>query len=547
MTLVPLDLYCEVITADGVRWKWDANQPPSSRLRNLNFSTKIGEGFSLATGTLARRIDLDYPDLQLGMDIVITGADGHIVFEGRLSAMPREVGQTHSINVTFVGHMAHAKDRQFTGIYVDRDLGAWQGMSAARRAALLISNITPYDGQQQADPTDNTAVLFNGWTGPWASPYTPISELWYDAGPGNTIAKVGYGWRKNGPATDPVTFTAWQWLVGVADDDKAASATSTGDISAAGPSTAQTYTPATARRWAFLQAYYGTTPGGADSAEYGVAWSKLAVYGDHGLTTYTGDTSEPPGLYVTDILRHIAQTYCPELNTDGVEDFEYVVQHCAYRDGTFPYDAFLGLNKYALQHLAVWENKTLTFRPYDLTDYDWEIRTDDPGTTFAPVGPTVDDLYNAVEVTYTDIQTGVRNILTPDDYDELQDTSLENPWNQRGRYHPLPLELSTPVLEADAVQIARAALADKNRPKTAGTITVQGYLRDRAGNPQPVSRVRAGDVICVTNFNEINRLIVETDNDDETKTMRIAVDLPFELLEALMDRQANARQARGLG
>lgn len=546
---VALEHYCEITTADGATYKWDANQPPASRLRNLSFSTKIGEGFSLATGTLARRIDQDYPDLQLGAEVVITGADGTIVFEGRMAAMPRELGQTHAISVTFVGHMIHAKDRKFSGLYVDRDLGAWRGMSAGRRSDLLTGNRMPLsDGQNRADPTNNEANVVTAIQGPWATGYKPVAEAWYDAGPGNFIGSIGYGWKiENSTTLDPAVAD-WSWQVAVAATDRdTAPNQSTGNLRAAGPATGQTFDPTVEERFAFLQLVNNATPGGADGQEYSIAWSKLAVYGTHGLTTHTGDPSEPAGLYLTDILRDIAGRYCPELDVSGVEDFNYVVQHCTYRDRTFPYDAFLDLNKYALQHLAVWEGKRLTFKPYDLSDYQWEIRTDDPGTTFAPVGPTTDDLYNGIVVRYTDLLTGTENVITPDDEADLRDTSGENPWNQWGRDHWYEdLQITGAQLEADAVQIGRAVLAEKNRPKTAGTLNVQGYIRDRAGNPQPVSRVRAGDVICVTNFNEINRLIVETDYDDESKTIRLAVDLPFMLLEALFDRQANARTARGL-
>jgi hypothetical protein len=542
---VGLEHYCEITTSDGATFRWDANQPPDSRLRNLTFSTKIGDGFSLATGTLARRIDLDYPDLQLGAEIVITGADGTIVFEGRLSAMPREVGQTHSINVTFVGHMAHAKDRKFSETYVDRDLSAWGGMSRGRKSAHLTGNYTPTDGAQIADEADGKAGISTVIQGAWASPYKPISEMWYDAGPGNLIGRVAYSWQK-GPAVDAGNAN-WFWNVYVCSDDKASAAEGTANLRAAGPSALQTFTPTSFYRYALLQLQFTFAPAGADGATWNVDWYKLAVYGNHGLTTHAGDPSEPDGLYLSDILRDIAMRFCPKFDISGVEDYEYVVQHCAYRERTYPHDAFLDLNKYALAHLAVWENKKLTFRPYDLSDYQWEIRTDDQGTTFAPVGPTLEDTYNGIVVRYTDLLTGVENVITPDDNTELRDTSDENPWNQAGVDHWYEdLQITGGQLEADALQIGRAVLAEKNRPKTAGTLTVQGYIRDRAGNPQPVSRVRAGDVICVTNFNEINRLIVETDYDDESKTLRVAVDFPFQLLEALFDRQANARQARGL-
>jgi hypothetical protein len=89
-------------------------------------------------------------------------------------------------------------------------------------------------------------------------------------------------------------------------------------------------------------------------------------------------------------------------------------------------------------------------------------------------------------------------------------------------------------------------LADRNRPKTPGTITVTGYIRDRAGNLQPVSKVRAGDTIKITNFNDVIRLIVESDYDDEQKTVSLSIDKPFALLDAYLDRQQNALQAAGL-
>jgi hypothetical protein len=128
----------------------------------------------------------------------------------------------------------------------------------------------------------------------------------------------------------------------------------------------------------------------------------------------------------------------------------------------------------------------------------------------------------------------------------LADTSASNPWNLAGRKHWDEITLSTPTLAQQALDLGAAALADRNRPRTPGTITVTGYIRDRAGNMQPVSKVRAGDTISITNFpNDTPRLIVETDCDDEGKQIRLSIDKPFALLDAYLDRQANALQAAG--
>jgi hypothetical protein len=235
------------------------------------------------------------------------------------------------------------------------------------------------------------------------------------------------------------------------------------------------------------------------------------------------------------------------LDTSGVQTNNYVVQHCAYRDPIFPYDAFLDLNKYALWHLGVWDNRQLVYRPYDLTDYDWEIRTDDPGTTFSPQGPSTDSLVNGICVTYTDPLTGVTDRLTPDTSSLLADASATNPWNTHGIDAWDEITLSTPVLAAQALVLGQAALADRNRAKTPGTITTTGYIRDRAGNQQPVWKVRAGDTIAITNFpNDSPRLIVETSYNDEQKQLSLSIDAPFALLDAYLDRLTNAVGAAGL-
>lgn len=545
---LPLDLYAEVTTSSGARFKWDANQAPGSRLRNFSFRTKIGEGFSDAGGQLARRIDQDYPDLNLVDTITVVGADGSVAYEGRLAAQPRDLSDTHSIGVTLAGWIAHAKDRTFTEVYVDRDMNAWHGMSAQRRAQLLgLSRMPLGDGQTIEDPSDSATVVSTGWSGPWSSPYMPQAEAWYDAGAEQTISRIAYGWKLTSFGVDAGNAN-FVWLVRVSEDaGTVGGSEDTASLRAAGPVTGQTFDPAARYRYGVLKLSYEATPAGADGVEYPVAWTKLAVYGNHALTPAVGEPDEPEGLLLSDVIRDIAARWCPELDASGVQDHAYVVQHCAFKDRTFPYDAWLELNKYALWHLGVWENKRLHFRPYDLTDYTWEIRTDDPGTSFSPQGPSTEDLFNGTVVTYTDLLTGIRNVLTPDDHEELADTSSTNPWNQHGIAHWDEITLSTPTLEQSALNLGAAALADRNRPKTPGTITVRGYIRDRAGNPQPTWKVRAGDTIAITNFpNDTPRLIVETDYDDEQKQIRIGVDKPFQLLDAYLDRVGNALGARGL-
>lgn len=545
MELLPLDLYGEVTTADGATFKWDANQPADSRPQNLSFRTKIGEGFSDAGLQLARRIDQDYPDLELVNDVTLTGADGSIAYEGRLSAMPRDLGDRHSIGVTLAGWMAHAKDRKFREIYVDRDLRNWAGVPIRRRASLLGSWGAVYDASQQNDPdAASQAIVNTSWTGAWAIALPPIAEAWYDAGPELTITQINYDWAILTSQTNPAD-AGFFWAVAVSIDDAGSSVEPTADLSTGVSATGQTFSPTNRFRYGLLETRYNTGPAGSDGATYGIKWSNLGVYCT-ALPLYTGQTGQPPGVLASDVMRDIAARFCPLLDTSGVQDTDYVIQQCAFRDRAFPYDAWLELNKFHLWHLAVWEGKRLTFEPYDLTDYDWEIRTDDPGTTFSPQGPSTEDLFNGIAVTYTDLLTGIVNTITPDTNAELGDSSTTNPWNKAGIAHWDEITLTTPALLETAVSLGVAALADRNRARTPGTITARGYISDRAGNLQPCWKVRAGDTIAITNFNDAVRLIVETDYDDEQKLIRLAIDKPFALLDAYLDRQSNALQAAGL-
>lgn len=532
MSRLPLDLYGEVTTASGARYRWDANQPVASRPQNLRFSTKLGEGFSGASLQLSRRIDDDYPDLNLVDDVTFTGADGSVAYEGRNSAMPRDLGDRHSIGVTLAGWMAHAKGRRFVMPFVDRDPGRWTSMPRERRARYLSLGVAIGDFSYGREQGGMTLGLPNQALGTSTG-----TEVWYQAPPGSLLNGVYY----QGETT---TFPAG-WLQTFFTTD-VRDGSSTTPYSATLDDTLRPATFTNSARYVAHQVFSNGT-GATPAAGSGVDFSKIAAYGNHGLTLHTGDPAEPPGVYASDVIRWICDQFCPKLDPSGIRATDYVIQHLAFNDPTFPYDAFLEVNKYHLWHLGVWEGRRLDFRPYDLSDYDWEIRTDDPGTTFSPQGPDVDSLFNGTALTYTDPLTGVTERVTPDDYDDLADSSLTNPWNMHGEQHWDEIVLSSPSLLEPALNLGRAALADRNRPRTPGTITVRGYIRDRAGNEQPVWKVRAGDTIAITNFpNDAPRLIVETDYEDEKKSIRLAIDRPFALLDAYLDRVGNALGARGL-
>jgi hypothetical protein len=113
-----------------------------------------------------------------------------------------------------------------------------------------------------------------------------------------------------------------------------------------------------------------------------------------------------------------------------------------------------------------------------------------------------------------------------------------------GLYRSTDFEITQPCLEVDALELGRIALAEFNQAKGPGTASKKAYIKDRAGNEQPVWKVRAGDRVCITDHpDERNHLVVESSYDHSSLTASLAIDDTFQRLDAYLDRYANALQA----
>lgn len=539
--LPPLELAVEVADPSGVRTRWDpSDRVAGNRPQGLSFNTKRGEGFAEGNVTLARRIDQDYVDLHLFDDVVISGYDGSVAYEGRIGAQPRSFDATHSITVQMAGWMSHARDKPFTEIYVDRDLGAWHEPSRGRQASLLAGNFSIGQLGTGRDSTNSAPALTFNFTGGWTSPFKPTVEAWYDAGPGNQIASA-YFQVETTTNVNPADAN-WQLVIGGGSTDAATNWTGADQLTSA----LSTFGGAvTASRHIALVWWYGSTPAGGDGVPFQVNVRNIALYGDHGLQLVGAD---PAGVTASQAMIHIASAHCPKLNTDGVQPTTWQIPHLVFKDPTDPYDAFLELNKYHLWELAVWEDKTLTFGPADRSDHDWEVRLSDFGVKVNLQGDTTEDLANGVIVDFQNVQQGAQDRVTPEDATDLADRSETNPANLAGIQRWAKIQLSSPTTRDSAVQIGRAALAEFNQPKSPGTISVVGHVKDRAGHWQPAWKVRAGDTIAITDHpNNTPRLITETQWNHDSKELQVTVDSVSKKLDASFDRLATALGAAGLG
>jgi hypothetical protein len=498
------------------------------------------DGFGDASMTLARRIDRDYIDVNLLDEVQIVGADGTIAYEGRIGAAPRTFDGQHSVGLQFAGWIAHAKDRQFTEIYVDRELARW-GPKSSAYAIVHAATYASFDAQVKPDAAGGSAlwtVVEGGQTGikPWPAGV-------YDAGP-NRIGSVYYAWARVNIASGDANYT---WDVRVSTDDGFASTDTTGDLRAAGPSTGTLTATTATRRYAIVEWSYAAAS--AWTLPYAIVWTNLAVYGTHGLTKRG---TAPQGFYASDVMADVASRFCPKLNTGGIQSTTFPIPHLVFRDLTHPYDAFLEINKYHLWDFGVWDNKTLFYKPIDLTDYDWEIRLDDHDypATVSLQGDSTQDLANGVTVQYTNVTTGVTEILLPSAYSELLDPAVDNPFTTHGYSGWKPYQVSVPTTAEAALQLGRAALAEFNQPTAPGSITIGPHIRDRQGHPQPAWKVRAGDRVAITSSTSLSdrpRMISETTYDHDSRKVTINLDSGVKRLDAVVDRLTVALQAANLG
>ena len=542
-----LDLSVEMKAADGSTVRWGSDEPNAANIpRGITFGTRLMHGFADCGLTLARRIDGEYFDLGLLDEITLIGGDGSIAYEGRVGGIPRSFDNEHSVSLQCGGWMSHAMDRKFTEVYVDRDIAQWRAPSRARQVALAAAWVSS-QADVSSDETNAVAALRMPIRGPWPASFKPLCEAWYDAGPGNKVGKVYYDYQNN--ANTSSGDAAWVLELYRSDLDDGTSATSvTGDLLWGGAN--GTYaTLTTPQRYAFWDFLYNTANAGQE-IDYGIFLRRLTVYGDHSVTTRPAVTSgDPEGVWASDVINDVVGRFCPMLKTTNVEQTYYPIPHLVFRDQTSPYDAFLELNKFHLWDLSCWEGKTLRYAPSDLTDYDWEIRTDAEGTTISLQGDSIENLASGIVVQYPNLATGQTDILRPEDHDELRDDGIDNPFNAHGYSGQTDITVSYPTTQDAALQIGRAALAEFNRPRSPGSITKTHFIRDRHGTHQPVWKVRSGDRVSVTssvNLSDRPRLITETSYNHDSKSLTMTVEGPSTRMEAVSDRILTALTAAGL-
>jgi len=523
--------------SDGSTTRWGGDEPDSINVPvGLAFGTAMPGLFKDCTITLQRRIDIDYPDINLFDDVTVYGAGGRIAWEGRVVQAPRSHGDGYSIQIGCVGWSAHLRDdSSFREIYVDRDPGGWQAPPLNRRLGIIGSNRV-LDNDYTAK-TDQGSIGFDGAAGR-SIPSGSETELFYIAPSGVTISKVQYkGTEANTTNVEAAT------LYGAAVDDLTGNITTSLTLD----DTVRTATLSAAKRYLMLRALASATHTPAAGSPFSRTFKKIAEYGNHGLTLRTTQSGEPDGVYASDVIADVLSRAAPLLNyttgTDGsIEPTSFAIPQLSFRDMVTPEEVILACNAFHLFEWGVGENKQFFFRGTDPARLTWEARLED-GAHLDLEGPQADTLYNGVVVNYTSpngeqLSVGPSGSGCDSTDSTLVDSSLTNPINAHAigrRWGKLTISQTTtlPV----ATQIGYLWLAETSRPQYRGTLSFKTWATHPTAGRLPAWAVRAGDYVRISDHpTDIPRRIVETRYDHDSQTLSCSLDNSIFKVEAILER-----------
>lgn len=510
-----------------------ANKPTG-----INFGTERCVGFTTGGYALTRPIYRDYPDVGLLDTHRFIGDNGDVAYEGQLHSNPRSNDPAQQLKMSLTGFAAVLSRVIASNLIIDRRLEGWGDPSMQRRANLITAGFS-FEATSMNIGRQSSGSMAPGVSIDFGSVNKTVQEIgeaWKWAG-GEEIAALRYDFATNNTGNSDYADSA-----GLAETDVGGGLQVGTDHNATSASSQSVNATKGGKEWAlFSSTYTGTAEG--DGSEYH-AWLNPRIIGYHGLTAIGSEPNEGYGL--TDIMQFLLQQHTPSIGWAGQEN-NFSLQQATWHDSPATLKQIIDyLNDLVLWETNVWEGPALHFHAADLTEPDWIVRSDDPGVSVEFAGDSIENFANGIVVTFTDLLTGQRKTLHPEDYSILRDDSEDNPANRHNEKLYTSWDVPFPCFEGEALQQGAASLAEFNRPKRPGTIRISGgYIKDAAGHWQQGWKVRSSQSIAVMDiFDDRPRLITSTNWDQESLTLSLTLDVPPPNLDLYVARRAVAAAAR---
>jgi hypothetical protein len=503
---------------------------------DISFDTQIPGGFNGASITLPKPANLYSDDARLFSDAVIYGAGGRTLYEGFVTSVP-QVG-ANEIRLELSG-WAQALDRYqtFKEIFVDRDLGAWEGPSTE----IVVSSTGLTFLAPDVEWSDTSPALIFKAEANRPSPYV---SAFYDAGSGLTVKSIYY---------DMTSASSSSYTGEVGNSSTSAALTfseTTGDlITGATSSASGTFSATTARRYGRIQfAILGTV---ASNVNHNMTMKNVAVYGDHGLTLRGTD---PKGVFGSDVIRYVIAQTLLNSTSESVESSSEIIRHLAFREDTpipsvIEQVTAIGSSTIQPNDWGVYEDKTFFWRTPGTYGRTWHVRRDQVATPTSD-GPQADQRVAGIKVIYSDASGRERSVgpvgsNADTETNDLLSIDPDNPASQiPGAFEVVNVGLVP--LEQSAINIGKLILNERNALRWRGSVELQGEATDENGNRYPVALVRAGDTIVIEDDADTTpRTINSTSYTHSDLRLTANVGARPDTLESLLGRLAAVTELFG--
>lgn len=547
----PTRLTVNIDTPDGHHARWAADDPAAgNQPHGLTFATAMPGGFTDGSCILQRDPKRAYVDLEELSDVSVEGVGGLVAWEGRLEQLPSVGGSQAQVTPTCVGWQAHLDDdSSVVMVYIDRNMGAFQGPGVNRQVDLLSAgySISDWSSSVAPDQSGQPAVVF-AVTEPLAG--KSVGEAWYDAGAkiisllrAGNIGLVSADWPVSGSALDMT----------IGQDDRLLSSFSAGFATGANRVLGPASSPG---RYAVLGPKNDSAWGTSGDSTL-VAYENVSVIGNHNLALANGPsgTIADDGLLASDVIAHALSKWAPQLRfttgRDGtIQPSSFVIPQLAFLSAGTISPIIKQAAQYELLDWAVWEARTfyLNARGAGANARRWRARIGP--AQLQETGPNVSRIFNGVIVQFTNVD-GSTSTVGPSGSgaqatsDFLADADPQNPANQAGlrRWTLLQMGTTTP---AAAIQVGQIFLQEQKLLDTSGQATLVGHVQDECGVWWPAWMVRAGDTVTFVDARDPSpRRVVSTSYSDQAKANSIQLDQPPDSMTALLDRLSVVIQPLG--
>jgi hypothetical protein len=522
-------------------------------LSNLRFSTEIPGGYKELSNVLNRMPQRVWPELSVNSDVVAYLASGKHVFEGYIDKAPNVSGPQASITPSILGYQSMMEDTE--GIKIGwscKDHSRWNEPPAARKLNLgtPFKPVGPENEPSSSQLNGTSPVLRlkneNGW-----GTVRPICEAWFD-GNGIPIGAINGKFQEAGNTSGNLNFL----LITFMSDNgaSAASGTVSGDFFTASIGEFWNGPAVPGHRFAVIEWYYSAENAGAegysfDCLAYGPIWVRseracnLPAYNYGGANPFLTWGFKAKDMLVD--LFAAKATNGLEARAEDIDDDSFIIQEAWYDDGSQTLaDIVKELIKYGWYDWGFYNKKRFFYKAPGTYGETW--KTTVAACNLNEVGEESTRSYNKCKVEWTDASGEPRSVGPIGSGATFESTRCET-LNVPSRPRQKLITISGAMTETTAFEIAERFLIEAAMGNVSGSATLSGYVMNSQGYFYPVSVVKAGDYLEVTDAHDRTpRKIVSTDYTHQNRQNQLELGAPPSGLNALLERLQEQAAAAGV-